>query len=62
MLFFDDEARNRNVEELGVTMWLVRDGVDKEEVDRGVREWRRRRGFPVSVEGRGADGKVVEVE
>lgn len=44
MLFFDDEARNRNVEVLGVTMWLVRDGVTRAEVDSGVREWRRRRG------------------
>ena len=45
MLFFDDEARNRNVEsELGVTFCLVQDGVTKEEVDRGVNEWRRRRG------------------
>ena len=45
MLFFDDEGRNRNVEsELGVVFWLVRDGVSVEEVDRGVREWRRRRG------------------
>lgn len=43
MLFFDDEARNRNVEVLGVTMWLVRDGVTRAEVDSGVREWRRRR-------------------
>lgn len=44
MLFFDDEVRNRNVESLGVTMCLVRDGVSKGEVDRGIREWRRRRG------------------
>lgn len=43
-LFFDDESRNRNVETLGVTMWLVRDGVTWEEVERGVREWRRRHG------------------
>jgi len=43
MLFFDDEARNRNVETLGVVMCLVRDGVSKAEVDRGVREWRRRK-------------------
>ncbi|KAF2197211.1 magnesium-dependent phosphatase-1 [Delitschia confertaspora ATCC 74209] len=42
MLFFDDEARNRNVEVLGVVMWLVRDGVSREEVDAGVRSWRRR--------------------
>jgi magnesium-dependent phosphatase 1 len=46
MLFFDDEARNRNVEvELGVTFWLVRDGVTREEVDKGVWEWRKRRGI-----------------
>ncbi|KAI2674193.1 hypothetical protein CBS147355_7368 [Penicillium roqueforti] len=46
MLFFDDEARNRNVEtELGVTFCLVRDGVTREEVDRGVRAWRKRNGI-----------------
>lgn len=45
MLFFDDEARNKNVENLGVTMWLVRDGLTCGEVDCGVREWRKRRGF-----------------
>ncbi|KAL1988351.1 hypothetical protein VTN96DRAFT_10034 [Rasamsonia emersonii] len=46
MLFFDDEARNRNVQtELDVTFCLVRDGMTREEVDRGVWEWRRRRGF-----------------
>ena len=44
MLFFDDESRNRNVEELGVVMQLVRDGVTRGEVDRGVKEWRRRNG------------------
>lgn len=47
MLFFDDESRNRNVEQLGVTMWLVRDGVTKAEVDNGVRAWRKKRGFGV---------------
>lgn len=45
MLFFDDESRNRDTESLGVTMWLVRDGVTWDEVVRGVREWRRRRGL-----------------
>ncbi|KAL1956280.1 hypothetical protein VTO42DRAFT_7453 [Malbranchea cinnamomea] len=46
MLFFDDEARNINVQtELGVTFCLVRDGMTKEEVDRGVWEWRRRMGI-----------------
>ncbi|KAK4998730.1 hypothetical protein LTR66_002097 [Elasticomyces elasticus] len=42
MLFFDDESRNRNVEELGVVMYLVRDGVTRAEVDRGVESWRKR--------------------
>jgi magnesium-dependent phosphatase 1 len=45
MLFFDDEARNRDTESLGVTMWLVRDGVTWDEVVAGIREWRRRRGI-----------------
>lgn len=44
MLFFDDEVRNRNVESVGVVMCLVRDGVTRAEVDRGVREWRKRYG------------------
>jgi magnesium-dependent phosphatase 1 len=44
MLFFDDEARNRNVESLGVTMYLVRDGVTRSEIDNGIREWRKRHG------------------
>ncbi|KAL1896745.1 hypothetical protein Sste5346_004377 [Sporothrix stenoceras] len=43
-LFFDDESRNRNVETLGVTMFLVRDGVTWDSVERGVRAWRRRHG------------------
>ncbi|KAI8631936.1 magnesium-dependent phosphatase [Xylariaceae sp. FL1651] len=44
MLFFDDESRNRDTETLGITMWLVRDGVTWAEVESGIREWRRRRG------------------
>ncbi|GAB7364068.1 hypothetical protein MBLNU230_g4621t1 [Neophaeotheca triangularis] len=44
MLFFDDESRNKNVEELGVVMWLVPDGVDRNEMDRGVESWRKRKG------------------
>lgn len=44
MLFFDDESRNRDVETLGVTMWLVRDGTSWKEVENGVMEWRKRRG------------------
>jgi len=46
MLFFDDESRNRNVErELGVTFYLVRDGVTRGEVDAGVWAWRKKRGI-----------------
>ena len=44
MLFFDDESRNRNVEVLGVTFCLVNSGVSVGEIDRGIREWRSRRG------------------
>jgi len=44
MLFFDDEARNKNVEVLGVVMCLVKDGVSRDEIDRGVRSWRKRNG------------------
>ena len=45
MLFFDDESRNRDTESLGVTMWLVRDGVCWDEIEQGVAEWRKRRGY-----------------
>ena len=47
MLFFDDEIRNRNVESLGVVMWLVTNGLTRTEMDRGIREWRRRAGKTV---------------
>ncbi|KAL5352077.1 hypothetical protein ACLOAV_002021 [Pseudogymnoascus australis] len=49
MLFFDDEKRNREVEDLGVTMWWVPDGLDGGEFERGVGEWRRRRGLGEKV-------------
>lgn len=42
MLFFDDESRNKNTEELGVVMQLVRNGVDSKEIDAGVELWRKR--------------------
>lgn len=42
MLFFDDESRNTNVEQLGVVMCLVPEGVSVKEIDRGVNEWRQR--------------------
>ncbi|KAL7763106.1 hypothetical protein ACKLNR_006464 [Fusarium oxysporum f. sp. zingiberi] len=45
MLFFDDETRNRDTESLGVTMCLVRDGVTWGELERGVTQWRNRRGY-----------------
>ena len=54
MLFFDDEARNRNVEALGVVMLLVENGVSAVEVDEGVREWRRRKGK--ARDGKGGGG------
>lgn len=44
MLFFDDESRNKNVEVLGVTMQLIKDGVTRDEIDRGVQSWRKRYG------------------
>ncbi|KAH8730808.1 magnesium-dependent phosphatase-1 [Phaeosphaeriaceae sp. PMI808] len=44
MLFFDDESRNKNVEVLGVTMWLVKNGVSRDEIDAGIRSWRTRTG------------------
>ncbi|CZT45531.1 related to magnesium dependent phosphatase [Rhynchosporium secalis] len=44
MLFFDDESRNKNVESLGVTMYLVRDGVNRAEVENGIKLWRKRHG------------------
>jgi len=44
MLFFDDEARNAEVESLGVTFMLIgSDGVTKKVFKDGVEEWRRRR-------------------
>ena len=44
MLFFDDEARNSEVESLGVTFILIEsDGVTKSVFENGLQEWRRRR-------------------
>ncbi|KUI55044.1 Magnesium-dependent phosphatase 1 [Cytospora mali] len=50
-LFFDDESRNRDTESLGVTMCLVKDGVTWGEMERGVKEWRRRRGHTTPAKG-----------
>jgi magnesium-dependent phosphatase 1 len=44
MVFFDDEVRNAEVEQLGVTFILIgRDGVTKDIFDQSIEEWRRRR-------------------
>jgi len=44
MLFFDDEARNAEVERFGVTFILIGNkGVTQRAFDEGVEEWRRRR-------------------
>ncbi|CAL3967163.1 hypothetical protein PZA11_003557 [Diplocarpon coronariae] len=51
MLFFDDESRNRNVESLGVTMYLVRDGVSRAELERGIGDWRRKYGHDAAKAG-----------
>ncbi|KAM0274267.1 hypothetical protein ACHAQH_008026 [Verticillium albo-atrum] len=45
MLFFDDESRNRDTETLGVTMYLVREGTGWGEIEKGITEWRKRRGI-----------------
>ncbi|OAA43959.1 magnesium dependent phosphatase [Beauveria brongniartii RCEF 3172] len=45
MLFFDDESRNMETEKLGVTMRLIRDGLTWAEVEKGVEDWRKRRGY-----------------
>ncbi|KAL1757027.1 magnesium-dependent phosphatase-1 [Schizophyllum commune] len=47
MLFFDDEHRNSEVESLGVTFCLVRNGMDLQTFEKGLAEWRRR--HPVKV-------------
>ncbi|KAL2018662.1 hypothetical protein VTK56DRAFT_497 [Thermocarpiscus australiensis] len=44
MLFFDDERPNLEVESLGVTMRLVRDGVTWEELEKGIQQWRANQG------------------
>lgn len=45
MLFFDDESRNRDTEGLGVTMWLVEGGVSWHQIEKGIVEWRNRKGY-----------------
>ncbi|KAK0715439.1 magnesium-dependent phosphatase-1, partial [Lasiosphaeris hirsuta] len=45
MLFFDDERPNREVEQLGVTMRLVEDGLTWAELEKGIHQWRGNRGL-----------------
>ncbi|KAL2134827.1 hypothetical protein VTI74DRAFT_10723 [Chaetomium olivicolor] len=40
ILFFDDERPNLEVESLGVTMRLIRDGLTWEELEKGIQQWR----------------------
>ncbi|THU82505.1 magnesium-dependent phosphatase-1 [Dendrothele bispora CBS 962.96] len=42
MLFFDDEYRNKEVEQLGITMQLVRNGMDNQTFEKGIAEWKKR--------------------
>ncbi|CCA72021.1 hypothetical protein PIIN_05956 [Serendipita indica DSM 11827] len=42
MLFFDDESRNREVESLGVTFILVKNGTNRRVFWDGVKAWRRK--------------------
>lgn len=44
MLFFDDERPNLEVESLGVTMRLIRDGLTWEELEMGILQWRGNQG------------------
>ncbi|OJA08548.1 hypothetical protein AZE42_06643 [Rhizopogon vesiculosus] len=41
-LFFDDEWRNQEVEELGVTFTLVPNGLNDRILEKGLRDWRKR--------------------
>lgn len=49
-LFFDDEHRNFEVEDLGVTMQFVKTGVDRKTFEEGLTLWRQRRGIKVQPE------------
>ncbi|KZS95337.1 magnesium-dependent phosphatase-1 [Sistotremastrum niveocremeum HHB9708] len=41
MLFFDDEPRNREVESLGVTFTLVKNGLTLNVFESGINQWRK---------------------
>ena len=42
MLFFDDEVRNREVSQLGVTFVLVKRGMTERLFEHGLDKWRER--------------------
>jgi magnesium-dependent phosphatase 1 len=44
MLFFDDERPNLEVESLGVTMRLIKNGLSWEELETGILQWRGNQG------------------
>lgn len=46
-LFFDDEHRNFEVEQLGITMQFITDGTNRAAWNEGLAKWRRRRGIKV---------------
>jgi len=46
-LFFDDEHRNFEVEDLGVTMQFIDNGTNWKVFNEGLAEWRRRRGIKI---------------
>ncbi|KDN36379.1 hypothetical protein RSAG8_10887, partial [Rhizoctonia solani AG-8 WAC10335] len=56
MLFFDDEHRNKEVESLGVTMQLVRDGMSWKVFQQGLELWRTRQGTKDKSEHAAAEG------
>ncbi|KAL0568554.1 hypothetical protein V5O48_013433 [Marasmius crinis-equi] len=46
MVFYDDEHRNKETEQLGVTFCLVRRQMDHDTFEKGLAEWRRRHPAP----------------
>lgn len=49
MVFYDDESRNKEVAKLGVTFVLVPDGVNSIIFQRGLEDWRKRKGVAVEL-------------
>ncbi|KAG2346257.1 magnesium-dependent phosphatase-1 [Suillus weaverae] len=59
MLFFDDEWRNQEVEELGVTFTLVPNGLNDQILEKGLKEWRKRHPVQVTEDVVAADGILI---